>query len=280
MRSLGELYNFDAKERKLRCCPNFIHLTVQAILYGLGSKAIKLRKLLGQYSDQNFDDSKNTTAEVDGGEDDNADDALFTAFDELSMKSEVEIEADADSTVEDDDDYDTQVPAITATVPTHIATTSLATYRRDGPFGKLHPIGVLFCKSSQLKDTFFAAQLAIDPDQQPLAWIHNVVTRWSSDYAMAERALTLRRALQRLFIDVEEQWHHRGSVASQRPELLAYKLTASEWQIVTALQHILKQFAIATDQLQGDPLRSHQTPAASMNIYQLLTCSLAISKQR
>jgi hypothetical protein len=70
---------------------------------------------------------------------------------------------------------------------------------------------------------------------------------------MAERALILRRALQRLFIDVEEQWLHRGSVASQRQEILAYKLIASEWQIITALQHILKQFAIATDQLQGDP---------------------------
>jgi hypothetical protein len=199
MRSLGELYNFDAKERRLRCCPHFIHLTVQAILYGLGSKAIKLRELLGQYGDQDFDDSKNTTAEVDGGEDDNADDAIFTAVDELSMNADVEIEADADSTVEDDDDYDTQVPAIAATVPTHITTTSLATYHRDGPFGKFHAIGVLFRKSSQLKDAFFAAQLAINPDQQPLAWIHNVATRWSSDYAMAERALTLRRALQRRF---------------------------------------------------------------------------------
>jgi hypothetical protein len=81
------------------------------------------------------------------------------------MNSNVEIEADADSTVEDDDDCNTQVPAIAATVPTHITTTPLATYRRDGPFGKLHAIGVIFRKSSQLKDAFFAAQLAINPDQ-------------------------------------------------------------------------------------------------------------------
>jgi hypothetical protein len=70
---------------------------------------------------------------------------------------------------------------------------------------------------------------------------------------MAARALQLRRALNRLFIDVEEQWVDHGSVASQRPEILSLKLTSSEWQIVTALQHILKQFAIATDQLQCDP---------------------------
>jgi hypothetical protein len=69
---------------------------------------------------------------------------------------------------------------------------------------------------------------------------------------MAERALRSKRALNRLFIDIEEQWHDRGSVVSQRPEILSYKLTPSEWQIVSALQQILKQFAIATDQLQGD----------------------------
>jgi hypothetical protein len=54
-------------------------------------------------------------------------------------------------------------------------------------------------------------------------------------------------------MNVEEQWIDHGSVASQRPEILLLKLTSAEWQIVTALQHILKQFAIATNQLQGDP---------------------------
>jgi hypothetical protein len=163
MRSLGELYNFDAKERRLRCCPHFIHLTVQAILYGLGSKAIKLRELLGQYGDQDFDDSKNTTAEVDGGEDDNADDALFTAVDELSMNSDVEIEADADSTVEDDDDYDTRVPAIAATVPTHIITTSLATYRRDGPLASFMPLVCFFAKVASSRTPFSLPSLLLIP---------------------------------------------------------------------------------------------------------------------
>jgi hypothetical protein len=53
-------------------------------------------------------------------------------------------------------------------------------------------------------------------------------------------------------MDVEKQWINHGPVASQRPEILSLKLTSSKWQIVTALQHILKQFAIATDQLQSD----------------------------
>jgi hypothetical protein len=117
---------------------------------------------------------------------------------------------------------------------------------------------VLLRKSSQLKEAFFAAQRAVCPGEPPLAWIHNVATRWSSDYAMAERALQLRRALSRLFIDIEEQWHDRGSVASLRPEILSYKFTASEWPIISSLQLILKQFAIATDRLQGDPSTSSQ----------------------
>jgi hypothetical protein len=71
---------------------------------------------------------------------------------------------------------------------------------------------VLFRKSSQLKNAFYAAQRAINPGQPPLAWIHNMATRWSSDYAMAEKALRLKSAFNRLFIDIEKQWHNRGSV--------------------------------------------------------------------
>jgi hypothetical protein len=32
-----------------------------------------------------------------------------------------------------------------------------------------------------------------------------MATRWFSDYAMAEKALRLKRAFNRLFIDIEEQ---------------------------------------------------------------------------
>jgi hypothetical protein len=152
------------------------------------------------------------------------------AVNELSCNSDFEDEEDADFMVtEEDEDYNTQVPAIATPIPTYITTTFLAKYTRDGPFGKLYAIGVLFRKSSQLKDAFYAAQRAINPGQPSLAWIHNVATRWSSDYAMAERALRLKRAFNRLFIDIEEQWHDRGSVSSQRTEILSYKLIPSEW---------------------------------------------------
>jgi hypothetical protein len=128
----------------------------------------------------------------------------MTAVNELSCNFNFEDEENADSMVtKKDEDYNTQVPAIAIPIPTHITTTFLAKYTRDGSFGKLHAIGVLFRKSSQLKDAFYAAQRAINPGQPPLAWIHNMATRLSSNYAIAEKALRLKRALNRLFIDIE-----------------------------------------------------------------------------
>jgi hypothetical protein len=65
--------------------------------------------------------------------------------------------------------YNTQIPAIATPILIYITTTSLVKYIRDSPFGKLHAIGVLFRKISQLKDAFYAAQRAINPGQPPLA---------------------------------------------------------------------------------------------------------------
>jgi hypothetical protein len=66
-------------------------------------------------------------------------------------------------------DYDIQIPAIAALIPAHITTISLAKFRRDSPFGKLHSIDVLLRKNSQLKQALIAAQIAVNPGQQPLA---------------------------------------------------------------------------------------------------------------
>jgi hypothetical protein len=70
---------------------------------------------------------------------------------------------------------------------------------------------------------------------------------------MAERAVLLQPALNRLFVDVEIGWFRRGFVAHKRPKILAYKLTHSEWQIMNILLLILQRFATAIDELQGDP---------------------------
>jgi hypothetical protein len=106
---------------------------------------------------------------------------------------------------EKNEDYNTQVPAIAIPILTHITITSLAKYTRDGPFGKLHAIGVLFRKNNQLKNAFYAAQRAINPGQPLLAWIYNVATRWFFNYAIAEKALRLKRAFNKLFIDIKKQ---------------------------------------------------------------------------
>jgi hypothetical protein len=70
---------------------------------------------------------------------------------------------------------------------------------------------------------------------------------------MAARALVLRRPLNRFFSIIEERWINDGSIPSQKPEILQYKLTPSEWQIISLLQLILKQFNIFNKQLQKKP---------------------------
>jgi hypothetical protein len=147
------------------------------MIYGHGSKAIDIRELLGHHGDWDFGGDENTDSEAgdgDSGDDDN--NAFFNAINQLGFDSSLKDE-DADFMAEDDDYDDTQVPAIAASIPTHITTISLARFRRDGPFGKLHSIDVLLRKSSQLKQAFIAAQIAVNPGQQPLAWVHNVAIR-------------------------------------------------------------------------------------------------------
>jgi hypothetical protein len=174
------------------------------MIYGLGLKAVSIRELLGQYGDGDFNNDENTNSgDSDAGDAGDADNnALFIAINGLSFESDFKDE-DADSTADENEDYDTQFLAIAAPISSRITITTLAKYRRDGPFSKLHTIGILLRKSSQLKSAFNDAQQEVNPAQPPLAWVHNVAIGWSSDYAMAERALRLKRALNGLFIDIE-----------------------------------------------------------------------------
>jgi hypothetical protein len=156
------------------------------MIYSQKSKAIDIRELLDHYGDQDFGINESTDSEADNNDSSN-NAAFFSAIDELEFDSSVKDE-NADFMAKDDD-YDTQIPAIAAEILTYITTISLAKFRRDGPFGKLHAFGVLLRKSTQLKQAFIAAQLAVNPGQQSLAWVHNMATRWFSDFAMAEKAL-------------------------------------------------------------------------------------------
>jgi hypothetical protein len=227
------------------------------MLDGAGSKAVSIEELLGRYGDEDFGNDENTSFESDHGENDDherfleAIDALEFDPDFQEEKKDADSIADDDSMADEDEGYATQTPAIAVKVPTQITATSLASYRCNGPFGKLHSIGVLLRNSSQLNKAFRDAQREINPSgQQSLAWAHNVATRWSSDYAMAERALLLRPALQRLLTS-----KCNGLIAAviiTSGLKFYHMLTGSALEVVKCLQRILKRFAIAIDQLQGD----------------------------
>jgi hypothetical protein len=119
----------------------------------------------------------------------------------------------------DDNEPASQFPAITTAVSARITTQLLQRYRKNGPFGKLHNIGAHLRKSSQLKQLFYEAQRLVT-GERPLAWVQNVAIRWFSDYAMAARALILRRLLNCFFSIIEERWVNDGFISSQKPEIL------------------------------------------------------------
>jgi hypothetical protein len=153
---------------------------------------------------------------------------------------------------ENENEPASQFPAIATAVPARITTQSLQRYRKNGPFGKLHNIGAHLRKSNQLKQLFYEAQRSVT-GERPLAWVQNVATRWSSDYAITARALVLRRPLNRFFSIIEKRWINDNFIPFQKPEILQYKLIPSEWQIISLLQLILKQFNISNKQLQKKP---------------------------
>jgi hypothetical protein len=226
---------------------------VRALLYGDGTKQVSLTQLGDAYGDPDFLSSDDN--EDDGEEQQ----ALNAHLDRLQTSNSVEDqgESSGDDAEEDFELPDAQVPGTAAHIPTIIDHESLESYRKEGPFGKLHNIGVLFRRSSQLKQAFLKAQKEVNPHQTPRAWVHNVATRWSSDFAMAERALELQPALSKLFANVHQAWVTEGSILAQRPEILNYQLTTPEWRVVAVLQRILKQFAISSKQLQGNPASTH-----------------------
>jgi hypothetical protein len=144
---------------------------------------------------------------------------------------------------------------VAAAVPEAITLDFLDSYCKAGPFGKQNNIGVLLQQSNQLKQLFHDIQIA--HNRPPQLWIHNVATRWSSDYEMAARVLELWEPLEWLFETVEEQC---SIEKTPEPEILSLKLPSMEWLTVQALQHILKRFAIANKQLQNDPASNNGRP--------------------
>ncbi|KAM4063470.1 hypothetical protein HRG_013984 [Hirsutella rhossiliensis] len=116
-------------------------------------------------------------------------------------------------------------------------------YRKFGPFGKLHNIGIALRTSTQRQTA---------PTEPILTWVQNVCTRWQSDEAMASRALLKRTALNRMFSIIEERWLGKGGKEQDKPAILKEQLSLEEWKVVVAVQKILQPFKIASKQLQGE----------------------------
>jgi hypothetical protein len=197
------------------------------MLYGEGSKVVQMEDLLDDLDSAIINEREVATRLITADEFYNEED--FT-----------------DNEQDDEDDENDDASTAPSLIPE-----SLDRYRKDGPFGKLHNIGVHLRQSSQLQQAFQDAQ---QPCNTPLAWVHNVATRWSSDYAMAIRALQLRGPLTRLFADIESQG---TAAATRRPGFLANKLEPGEWRVIEVLQQVLKHFDVICKQLQGDLVAAH-----------------------
>jgi hypothetical protein len=106
-------------------------------------------------------------------------------------------------------------------------------------------------QSNQLQQAFRDSQ---QPCNATFAWVHNVATRWSSDYAMATRVLQLRGPLIRLFANIESQ----GTAAAIKwPGFLANKLKPGEWRVIKVLQQVLKHFDVTCKQFQRNPAAAY-----------------------
>jgi hypothetical protein len=52
MEALGTEFDFDGDERRIRCAPHFLNLTVRAMMYG--SKRDNFNELLAHWGDKDF----------------------------------------------------------------------------------------------------------------------------------------------------------------------------------------------------------------------------------
>jgi hypothetical protein len=127
---------------------------VRALLYGNETKQVSLTQLENACGDPDFlsrDDNKNDSEKQQ---------ALNAHLNRLQTSNSVENygKSSGDDAKENFELSNIQIPGTAAHIPTIINHEFLENYRKEGPFGKLHNIGVLFCKSSQLKQAFLKTQ--------------------------------------------------------------------------------------------------------------------------
>lgn len=252
MDALASEFGFDKQERRIRCAPHFLNLTVRAMMYG--SKTDNFKELVAHWGDKDFMDEENEQCQLTDAVNELQDDE---DFEELSIEVDEALEMAA-STEAIRDEYPN---------PDVVIAEKMDKHRKFGPFGKLHNIGVAFRTSSQLLETFHEAQRQTVPAEPVLTWVHNVGTRWQSDEAMASRALLKRAALNRMFSIVEDSWVSQGGKEQDKPLILKEQLSLDEWKVVTALQKILQPFKVASKQLQGEGIAGKRSTSGGFDEY-------------
>ncbi|KAJ6436118.1 C6 transcription factor [Purpureocillium lavendulum] len=253
MEALAAEFDFDWVERRIRCAPHFLNLAVRAMMHG--TKRDNFDELLAHWGDKDF---------ISDEEDQKQ---LSEAINELA--------ADEDFSEQSSDDNDEYCEVETVAeesqgqfpVPKVINAEELDKYRKFGPFGKLHNIGVAFRMSSQLVEDFREAQRQANPAEPVLSWVQNGCTRWQSDEAMALRALLKRSALNRMISIIEERWINQGGKEQDKPAILSERISLDEWKVVSALQKILQPFKVASKQLQGEGLAGKRSTSGGFDEY-------------
>lgn len=217
-----------------------------------GSKRDNFNELLAHWGDKDF-----MTEEDEQRQLSEAIDELVTDddFSEPSMDEVFELE-----TVPEESQHQYPVPEI-------INAEEVDKYRKFGPFGKLHNIGIALRTNSQLLEDFHEAQRQTAPTEPVLTWVQNVCTRWQSDEAMAWRALLKRAALNRMLCMIEERWVSQGGKEKDKPAILKEKLSLEEWKVVAAVQKILQPFKVASRQLQGEGIAGKRSTSGGFDEY-------------
>jgi hypothetical protein len=157
MEALAAEFDFDSNERRIRCAPHFLDLTTKAMMSG--SKRDDFNELLVHWGDKDFmseeDEQRQLSDAMNGLATD--DDFRVPSVDE---NPELEI-------IPEEDQDECPVPGI-------INAEQVDKYRKFGPFGKLHNIGVALRTSSQLLEDFYEAQRQTAPTEPVLTWAQNV----------------------------------------------------------------------------------------------------------
>ncbi|KAL6405347.1 Ribonuclease H-like protein [Ilyonectria robusta] len=250
MEALAGEFDFDKDERRIRCAPHFLNLAVKAMMYG--SKRDNFNELLAHWGDTDFMTEEDEQRQ------------LSDAINELRTDDDFgapSMEEDFEHDIAPEESQD-RCP-----VPEIITAEKLDKYRKFGPFGKLHNIGVALRMSSQLLEDFHEAQRQTAPAEPVLAWAQNVCTRWQSDEAMASRALLKRSALSRMLSIIEERWVSQGGKEQDRPAVLKERLSLEEWKVVAAVQKILQPFKVASKQLQGEGIAGKRSTSGGFDEY-------------